>query len=339
MQYLELRILIAAVLIALSPLACDFSPTAPFEGFDGEGSRISGIFTSGNGAGASLTAVPQSEYEGIRVYVVQDPTISVFVKSNGSFTLVGLPTGDVTVVFEKDGSVIGRLTFRDIVPNQEIRIVVTLNDSNRVELVDVVRDSVGLGECARGAGFWCQNQDGKNPNMPLEDFVLYVEGALDRLQDVPGIKVQTDIEEAVCDTGNQLLRQLTALALNLAAKTVTEGTNLMGESYSAVADAFAAGIAAANGKGSREDTNAIKDVLDRINNNVNMEGDCEAEQDDDEDDDDSTVEISEKCKGALSESGHKITICHNKKNTITISVSAWPAHQAHGDECGACPLE
>jgi hypothetical protein len=32
----------------------------------------------------------------------------------------------------------------------------------------------------------------------------------------------------------------------------------------------------------------------------------------------------------------KITICHKKKNTITISINAWPAHQAHGDTMGAC---
>lgn len=34
--------------------------------------------------------------------------------------------------------------------------------------------------------------------------------------------------------------------------------------------------------------------------------------------------------------GPKITICHKKKNTISVSVSAWPAHQAHGDTMGAC---
>lgn len=34
--------------------------------------------------------------------------------------------------------------------------------------------------------------------------------------------------------------------------------------------------------------------------------------------------------------GQKITICHKKKNTISVSVSAWPAHQAHGDTMGAC---
>jgi len=36
------------------------------------------------------------------------------------------------------------------------------------------------------------------------------------------------------------------------------------------------------------------------------------------------------------DSGEKITICHKGKNTITISISAWPAHEAHGDTKGAC---
>jgi hypothetical protein len=36
------------------------------------------------------------------------------------------------------------------------------------------------------------------------------------------------------------------------------------------------------------------------------------------------------------EDGEKITICHKGKNTLTISVNAWPAHEAHGDTLGAC---
>ena len=41
----------------------------------------------------------------------------------------------------------------------------------------------------------------------------------------------------------------------------------------------------------------------------------------------------------------KITICHyppgNKKNPqqLEIPISAWPAHQAHGDVLGPCPQE
>jgi hypothetical protein len=34
--------------------------------------------------------------------------------------------------------------------------------------------------------------------------------------------------------------------------------------------------------------------------------------------------------------GKKVTICHKQKNTITISVRAWPAHKRHGDSQGAC---
>jgi len=34
--------------------------------------------------------------------------------------------------------------------------------------------------------------------------------------------------------------------------------------------------------------------------------------------------------------GKKVTICHKHKNTITISVRAWPAHKRHGDSEGAC---
>jgi hypothetical protein len=36
-----------------------------------------------------------------------------------------------------------------------------------------------------------------------------------------------------------------------------------------------------------------------------------------------------------SDGDQKITICHKGKNTLTISINAWPAHQAHGDTKGA----
>src|SRR5262245_29016636 len=38
---------------------------------------------------------------------------------------------------------------------------------------------------------------------------------------------------------------------------------------------------------------------------------------------------------AQSQNG-KITICHEGKNTITISANAWPAHKKHGDTLGPC---
>ncbi len=35
----------------------------------------------------------------------------------------------------------------------------------------------------------------------------------------------------------------------------------------------------------------------------------------------------------------KVTICHKGKNTISISVNAWPAHAAHGDTEGPCAAQ
>ena len=42
--------------------------------------------------------------------------------------------------------------------------------------------------------------------------------------------------------------------------------------------------------------------------------------------------------GAQYQYGKKITICHKGKNTISISVNAWPAHLRHGDAEGRCAV-
>ena len=36
--------------------------------------------------------------------------------------------------------------------------------------------------------------------------------------------------------------------------------------------------------------------------------------------------------------GKKIVICHKLKNTISVSVNAWPAHLRHGDTVGTCAV-
>ena len=41
-------------------------------------------------------------------------------------------------------------------------------------------------------------------------------------------------------------------------------------------------------------------------------------------------------KSAEQQSGEKIVICHKAKNTISVSVNAWPAHQRHADTEGVC---
>ena len=165
-------------------------------------------------------------------------------------------------------------------------------------------------ECARSPGFWCQNQDGQNPNMSLDDFNEYADLAALMLSGIPGLDTVAGVSAAVCDTSDQLHRQLATLALNLAAGLVDEDT---------VGDAFDEAIEVAKDLGATQaDRNEIKDVLDRINNNVNTDGPCSTPDDDDDD----------------SDSDGKVTVCHKGKKTLTIGASAVPAHLAHGDTRG-----
>ena len=224
------------------------------------------------------------------VHVKQDPSIETSVKSNGTFTLKGIPSGAVTLVFRIDGRVISAITLRDVRRNQEIRIVVELTDDLRVVLVSQDRDQVSLGGCARSPGFWCQNQNGKNPNLTAAHFEELAEDAAGRV-DVAALDSADKIRNAVCDTSDQLLRHLAVLALNLAAELVSEDTELQGEDFATVGLALKRAMTVANdSNASRSDRNEIKDVLDRINNKRNTVSACtpddDSRDDDSRDDDD-----------------------------------------------------
>jgi hypothetical protein len=219
--------------------------------------------------------------------------------------------------------------------------VVALTARDEVVLLNESRDAGELGTCARGAGFWCQNQDGKNPNLSGERFEELAEDAADLLSEVPELASSGQIRSAVCNTGDPLLRNLATLALNLAAGLVTEDTPLKGEAYGTVGEAFEQAIRTATNSGaSRQERNAIKDVLDRANNNVNLEGSCsfeEPDNDDSEDDDDPPP-----VGGCAVGGDGMMTICHippgnpAARHTLRIGAPAWPAHQGHGDTCGPC---
>jgi hypothetical protein len=113
----------------------------------------------------------------------------------------------------------------------------------REALLSERRDHVSFeGECPRGAGFWCQNQGGKNPNLSAEEFQKFAQEAATLLEEVPTLDTSAEVAAAVCNTGDQLLRQLATLALNLAADTLDEGTKVTGEPYPTVGAAFQAGM-------------------------------------------------------------------------------------------------
>jgi hypothetical protein len=322
---------IAAGVIALGAAGCEFHPTAPFSGFDDQGSRIVGQFESG-GAGVSTLAAQSGasastvSVGGIVVMVQERPSLTTTVDQNGRFTLSGVPPGSFTLVFLLDGKTIGEIRFRNVRENQGIRISVVLTLSIEVVLINEQRDAVSFsGECPRGTGFWCQNQRGQNPNLSSAEFDKFAEKAAELLKDLPALDTPAEVAAAVCNTGNQFVRQLAALALNLAAETVQLDTNLEGEPapYVTVGDAFEAAVAHLTGAGplNAAAQQTLKDVMDRINNAQNVES-CDQLPDDDDSDDDQPT------------SG-QMTICHvppgnyNARHTITIDASAWPSHQGH----------
>ena len=247
---------------ALALAACGFSPTAPFSGFDGQGTSLSGSFEATVGARDSGRSAAAS-YQGLGVSLVEKPSLSTTVASDGRFALSGLPSGAWSLVFSRSGRNVGEIRFTSVRKNQGITIVVGQTPDGEVVLLSEKRDHVSFdGECPRGAGFWCQNQGGKNPNLSAEEFQRFARDAADLLKDVPALDTPQKIAAAVCNTGDQLVRQLATLALNLAAGTLTRETALTGEPYATVGAAFdAAASEVRNPSLGREERNALKDVL------------------------------------------------------------------------------
>jgi len=143
----------AGLLLAIALAACDYSPTSPFDGFNGELSRgvsLSGSFTSATSGSAALKSMAANAFDGLTVTVLdqngQATGITTTVSSNGSFKLRGLPEGSFTLVFkDANGNEIGRMTFDEVKPNQEITIVVALEQGG-VQLVEEKRDGIGHGD-------------------------------------------------------------------------------------------------------------------------------------------------------------------------------------------------
>ena len=218
---------VVAILLLGLALACDFSPTTSFDGFDGKGSRISGQFVNEGGAASGLRAAPQRTFDGMTVHVKQDTSIETTVKSNGTFTLEGVPDGRVTLVFQQEVRVLSEIHL-DVLPNQETQITVELTVNLRVILISQDRDDVDFSvSCARSPSLWCRASRGNSGSLSQEKFFELAADAASMLSGITELETAQGVADAVCRKSNdrdRFFRELAALALNLTAGLDRNGT-------------------------------------------------------------------------------------------------------------------
>lgn len=268
------KLMSAGAIMALSmAIACNFSPTSPFEGFDGMGSRVAGQFASDGATESSLRAYPQSAYEGMTVSVKQNPSIQTSVRSNGTFTLEGIPDGRVTLVFKTDVRVNGEITLEDVRPNQEIRIVVELTVDLTVVLVSEQRDQVDFSvSCARSPSFWCKASRGNSSTLGEQEFRELAQEAAGMLSGIPELDSPEGVADAVCNKStdrDRFLRELVALALNLTAGLDRAAPLEDGQQAATIGAAFDGAVDIAQGNPTPGAMDAFEELIEGINDNEN----------------------------------------------------------------------
>jgi hypothetical protein len=118
--------------------ACGGNPA----GSDGQGIVVRGTV---QGAGTLRAAsVGGTSAATVTVTVLENSSISTTVAGDGSFTLRGLPEGGFTLIFTS-GTEIGRLSFSEVKPNQEITLTVQVSSSG-VVLLEEQRNGIGHGD-------------------------------------------------------------------------------------------------------------------------------------------------------------------------------------------------
>ena len=136
------RIRSVVVLLAFAAAAltaCGGNPA----GSDGQGIVVRGtVQGTGTLRAASVGATSAAT---VTVSVLENPSISTTVAGDGSFTLRGLPEGGFTLIFTTSGTEIGRLSFSEVKPNQEITLTVQVSTSG-VVLLEEQRNGIGHGD-------------------------------------------------------------------------------------------------------------------------------------------------------------------------------------------------
>jgi hypothetical protein len=141
------RIGLSLVALLTLALGCDFNPTAPFDGFDGQGAGVtlSGTFIGTTSRVTGMRSLAEApDLLTVIVYSDGEKVASIQVE-NGSFTLRGLPDGKLWVEFEDGGASVGSYGFSNVLPNQEIELTLEMTDGT-VEVISEKRTGIGHGD-------------------------------------------------------------------------------------------------------------------------------------------------------------------------------------------------
>ena len=182
------KIFVCSLLVVFAAVGCDFNPSAPFAGFDGEasqggmvsdqGATLNGTFMENGGSASSLGAYASTAVAGDLTVIVLDSEperneIGRVEVVNGRFTLRGLPNSFILEFWDGDTKV-GEETFEGVKPNQEIDIVLEIDEeSGQVVLLEESRTGIDH-EAGQGIEI-----DGAASNIVVDDPHLDWTGSLD----------------------------------------------------------------------------------------------------------------------------------------------------------------
>jgi len=122
---------LTAVAAAMTNVACGENPASPSGEVVVRGTVLGA--TAGTVTAQSGEASAQSAAGGrITVTVQEAPSLTVTVSGNGTFVLEGLPLGTFTLVFTRDGVVLGTVTVSGVGGGAEVKIVVQVNGTTVV---------------------------------------------------------------------------------------------------------------------------------------------------------------------------------------------------------------
>jgi hypothetical protein len=170
---------IALFAVSLILSGCSGSPTASSSAAS-QGVTLHGVALDAGAAVTSMSHVhSMAAGDGTLTVTVQGTSISTKVSGNGTFELEGLPSGNFTLVFTRNGATLGSVTVNGVPAETDVKIVVQVNATT----VILVKLDMGDNEGDDAGGKTCVVDGGKvGSGIEVEGKVSSVSGSTFTMQ-------------------------------------------------------------------------------------------------------------------------------------------------------------